>query len=436
MMPIAILLLSVITLFAVSGSSVIGAELGWPARFGPLDNGHVPPQEAVGIPVTWDEDSGKNVLWKINLTGFGHSTPVILRGNVWLTSATEDGKQQFLECFDTATGEQRHHKLVFENENPEPLGNDTNTYASPSCIVTDDAVYVHFGSYGTARVDPDSLDVVWQRRNIECRHFRGPGSSPFLHENLLILTFDGIDVQFLTALDIETGNTIWRTERTTDYDDLNEDGSVIRDGDLRKGYSTPGVVNVNGRTQLVSGGAVAAFGYDVATGREIWTVRHQGRNAAATPAFFGERVILNTGASNQSLLSVELNETTTGDITDSHVMWNRDKGNSRMAAPVLHDDRVFMLTHAGVGVCVDAASGEELNRIRLGGTFIASPIISNGLVYAANDDGAVVVFRADASMEIVARNKLSEGMRASPAAAAGRLYLRTVQHLCCIGTTP
>ncbi len=410
------------------------ADHGWPNRFGPLNNSHVPADEAVGIPTTWDETTGDHVVWKKELQEHGHATPVIQNGKVWLTSATEDGKRQYLDCFDASTGMQLYHKLVFENAEPEPLGNDTNNYAAPTSVLTDSAIYVHFGSYGTAKLDLETLDTVWERRDIECRHFRGPGSSPVLHDNRLILTFDGIDVQFVAALDAQTGDTVWRTGRTTDYGDLDEDGKPIRDGDLRKAYSTPGIIDIGGRTQVISGGANAAFAYDLETGREIWTIRHPGRNAAAPPAFFRNLAILNTGASGSTLVGIELNESTKGDVTDTHIAWNRDKANSRMASPVLYDGRVFMVTHAGVGVCVDAASGKELNKIRLGGTFISSPIVANGLVYAANDDGAVFVIRADASMEIVAKNKISEGMRASLAAADGRLYLRTSKHLYCLGT--
>lgn len=411
------------------------AEHGWPNRFGPTYNSHVPAEEAKGIPVTWDETSGSNVVWKKELAGHGHATPIVLNGRGWLTSATEDGTRQYLDCYDAETGEQLHHKLVFENADPEPLGNDTNNYAAPTSVLTDDAIYVHFGSYGTAKLDRETLETVWERRDIECRHFRGPGSSPVLHDNLLILTFDGIDVQFVMALDARTGDTVWRTDRTTDYGDLDEDGKPIRDGDLRKAYSTPALIEIGGRTQVISGGANAAFGYDLETGDEIWTIRHEGRNAAAPPAFFEDLAILNTGASASSLIGIKLNESTRGDVTDTHIAWHRDKANSRMASPVLYDGRVFMVTHAGVGVCVDAATGKELNKVRLGGTFISTPIVANGLLYAANDDATVFVLRADESMEVVAKNRLTEGMRASLAAAGGRLYLRTTRHLYCIGTT-
>lgn len=421
-------------LFNAAWTDPVAAQEGWPTRFGPFGNGLVADADAAGVPETWDESTGENILWKIELPGSGLSTPVVLNGRLWLTSASEEGHRQYLDCIAAKTGEHLHHHLLFKNEDPEPLGNTTNTYASPSCVVTPDALYVHFGTYGTARLNPQTLETVWERRDIHCRHFRGPGSSPLLFGNQLVLTFDGIDVQFLTGLNAATGETLWRTERTTDYDDLDENGRPKRDGDLRKAYGTPAVATVNGSQQVISIGARAAFAYDAESGRELWTLRHPSFNAAAQPILYENLVLLATGATGGHLIGVELNETTTGDITETHVAWDRDKANSRMASPTLSDGRVYMVTHAGVGVCVDAATGKELGKQRLGGTFIASPLIANGLMYACSEDGAVVVCRADPSMEIVARNKLTEGMRSSPAVADGRLYLRTMKHLYCMGT--
>ena len=425
-----------LTITATTGFDTLGADRGWPSRFGPHSNSQVPAVEASGIPVTWDEKSGENIIWKTELPEFGHSTPAVLNGKIWLTSAAADGRRQFIDCVDVASGRQLQHRLLFENEDPEPLNNSINTYASPTCVVTDDAVYVSFGSYGTARVEPRSLEVVWQRRDIRCRHYRGPGSSPILYENLLILTFDGVDAQFLIALDTETGDTVWSTGRSTDYGDLDENGLPKLEGDLRKAYSTPGLVLVDGRMQVISVGSRAAFSYDAITGKEVWSIRHDDYNAAAPPLFFENLTILNTGSSRANLVGIDLNTMTQGDVTDTHVVWDREKGNSRLASPLLYDGRVFMVTHAGVAVCVDAASGKELSKVRIGGTFISSPILANGLVYVANDDGTVVVFRADETLEIVAQNKVTEGVRASPGAAGGRLYLRTLKHLYCIGTTP
>jgi len=350
-----------------------------------------------------------------------------------VTSAAEDGTRQYIDCIDAKTGKVLHHELLFENADPEPLGNPVNTYASPTCVVSDNAVYAHFGTYGTARLDPETLDVVWTRRDINCRHFRGPASSPVVHDNLLILTFDGIDKQFLTALDINTGDTVWRTERSTDYEDLDENGRPQRDGDLRKAYGTPGLFKVNGRTQVVSVGSRAAFGYDAETGEEIWTVRHDDFNASSPPSFFNNMALLHTGSRTASLIAIRLNETTTGDVTESHREWIRDRGNSRMASPLVYDGLVFMLTDNGVAVCADANTGERVNRVRLGGVFTSSPVIANGYLYACNEDGVITVLRANGTLEVVAKSELSSGIRASPAVAAGRLYLRTFTDLYCIG---
>lgn len=408
-------------------------RISWPVRSGPTLDGHVAAIDAKGMVSSFDEKSGKGIAWKVAVPDFGHSAPIIGHGKIWLTSAKEDGTEQFVICIDEATGKTLHYNRVFKNEDPEPLGNNINTYASPSCALTEDAVYVHFGSYGTARLDPTTAEIIWQRRDIECRHFRGPGSSPILFDNHLILTFDGIDAQFLTALNCETGKTVWVTERTTDYGDLDKDGKPKRDGDLRKAYSTPSLVEVAGRTQVVSVGSRAAFGYDALTGKEIWGIRHSNFNAAAPAVYFQDLAILNTGSRQAHLKAITLNKTTQGDVTDSHMAWERPKGNSRLAAPLLIDGRVYMITDAGVCICVDAATGKEIWKGRIGGTHVASPITANGLIYFASEEGEVTVIKAGDQFEVVSRNALKEGQRASLAAANGRLYLRTFGHLYAIG---
>jgi outer membrane protein assembly factor BamB len=426
--------LVVCLLAGVSGAAE--KSLSWPNRNGPTLNGHVPAADAEGMPTTWNEEEGTNIRWKVPLEGFGHSTPIIGDGRVWLTAATEDGTRQYVYSLDADSGEVLLHKLLFENAEPEPLNNDINTYASPSCVLEADAVYVHFGSYGTARLNPESGEVLWQRRDIECRHFRGPGSSPVIFQDLLILTFDGIDAQFLTALNKHTGETVWRTERSTEYGDLDENGVPKREGDLRNGYSTPGFVEVAGRTQVVSVGSRAAFAYDALTGKEIWTIRHDDFNAAAPPVFYKGMAILNTGSRSANLLAVTLDQSTQGDVTESHVKWNRDKGNSRLAAPLLIGDRIYMINDTGAATCVSADTGKDIWKGRVGGTHVASPLTANNMIYFCSEEGETTVVRASDEFEVVSRNRLNEGMRASPAAGLGRVYLRTFGHLYCLEQQP
>ncbi|MFN9826810.1 MAG: quinonprotein alcohol dehydrogenase, partial [Planctomyces sp.] len=141
----AVLLLCVLWSSSVSA----GDRISWPSRSGPTLDSVAAAEDARGLPVDWSEAPPKNLAWKISLEGFGHSVPVVGACRIWLTAATKDGRQQFVYCLDQQTGRVLHHQLLFENAEPEPLKNEINTYASPSCALEADAVYVHFGTYGT-----------------------------------------------------------------------------------------------------------------------------------------------------------------------------------------------------------------------------------------------------------------------------------------------
>jgi outer membrane protein assembly factor BamB len=431
----AFLWAALLPLLNLGAGTVAAGDLSWPCRNGPFQNGSATERDARGVPVEWDESSGKNIAWKVDLEGLGHSTPVIGHDRIWFTAATEDGKQQFVYAIDARTGRIVHHKLVFENAAPERLGNRVNTYASPSCVLEDDAVYVHFGTYGTARLDPQTATIVWQRRDLHCIHYRGPGSSPIVSHNLLILTFDGIDQQYVAALDKRTGKTVWRTDRSTNYHDLGPDGKPKLEGDVRKGYGTPGTTDVAGRAQVVSIGSHAAFGYDAATGSEIWTIPHEDFNAAAPPLFFENLAIIHSGTGGTNFMAVRLDESTHGDVTNTHVVWNRTKANSRLCAPVLDRGRIWMLTDHGVLFGLDAKTGQQEAVVRIGGTFVASPLIAGDHLYAPDEEGTTTVVQLNRPPKIVASNRLTEGMRASPAVADGALYLRTLHSLYKIAAT-
>lgn len=422
--------------FGWCATFALAGELPWPDKQGPTLDGRVPASLTQNIPLAWDEELGRNIAWAIDLEGFGHSTPVIGDGRVWITSATKDGKRQFVYSIDAASGRVIHHKLLFENEKPEILANEVNTYASPSCVLEGDAVYVHFGSYGTARLLAETAEVVWQRRDLPCRHFRGPGSSPTLCGELLVLTFDGIDQQYLAALDKHSGKTVWRTDRSTDYHDLDPKGKPIGEGDYRKAYSTAGWTDVAGTRQVVSVGSRAAFGYDAQTGREIWTLTHDDFNAAARPLFLAGLAVLNTGSNGADLVAVRLDGSTQKNIDDTHVVWKRSKGNSRLCSPTHDGQRIWMLTDNGVVYALDAQSGEELAALRLGGSFVASPIAAGEHLFCCDEEGTTSVVRLNLPPEIVSRNQLREGMRSSPALADGALYLRTYTRLYKLARVP
>lgn len=417
-------------LSAIAGAQPATTPVFWPAKNGPTRDGIVPPAEATRVPLEWDGESGKNIVWRTELEGDGHSTPVIGGDMVWFTAATSDGKKQFVYGIDRNSGKIVHHLLAFENADPEILGNPINNYAAPSPALEPDALYVHFGTYGTARIDPASGQKVWERRDINVRHYRGPGSSPFIHGDLLILTFDGINEQFVTALDKKTGKTLWKTPRSTDYGDLDKEGKPTRDGDMRKAYHTPGVFEVGGKEVLVSVGSRAAFGYDVKTGKELWTIRHGGFNAAIPPLRLGDLLIINTGSERAHTLGVRIDGMMAGDITESHVLWDREKRNASESAPVLVNGTLYQTTRGGIVSAVDAKTGKDLWEDRMDGQHLPGPIVLGDKILFSSDRGQTFIVQASPEkFELVHKNQLPDPISASPAVADGALFVRTKKAL-------
>ncbi len=398
----------------------------WPAFRGPQGDGHAPVSESRGsIPMRWSET--ENIAWKTPIPHRGWSTPIIVEGKVWLTTATKDGRQSFVICLDADSGRILLNRRLFDTENPEPLGNDMNGYASPSPVAESGRVYVHFGSYGTACLDTMTYEVLWQRRDLPCRHYRGPGSSPILYQDYLVLTMDGVDVQYLIALDKETGRTVWKTERTTDWDDLGPDGKPFMEGDMRKAYTTPLVVKTDDGPQMISVGAKAAYGYNPANGRELWKVRYAGYSNAASPVFGDGLVYIITGFGRTELLAVRIDGT--GDVTDTHIAWQSRRLVPRTPSPLLVDGLLFTLSDTGSLICRDAATGEDIWTERLRGNFAASLLYADGRMYCFSREGRATVLRAGRTAEILATNTLESGFMASPAVSDGALFLRSKKHL-------
>jgi outer membrane protein assembly factor BamB len=246
-----------------------------------------------------------------------------------------------------------------------------------------------------------------------------------VHGDLLYLTFDGIDQQFVTALDKKTGATVWKTNRTTDYGDLDKDGKPTRDGDMRKAYHTPAVFEMGGVEVLVSVGSRAAFGYEAKTGKELWTVRHGGFNAAIRPLRFENVLVLNTGSERAHTVGIRIDDQMKGDITESHTLWDREKRNASESCSLLVDGRLFQVTRGGVVSCTDAKTGQDIWEDRFEGQHLPSPIAAGDRIYFCNDRGDCTVIRATDKFEVLARNKLADGMTSSPAVADGALFLRS-----------
>lgn len=429
----ALRILSIFVFFILSVSNA--QELYWPDKHGPTLDGVVPDISLKGIPQKWDGASGENIQWKTPLERLGHSTPVIAGNKIWFTSATLDGKKQFIYCIDKNSGKVIHHKLLFENENPEELGNTTNTYATPSCVVEKEAVYVHFGTYGTARLNPETAEKVWERKDIDVRHFRGPASSPIIYKNLLILTFDGVELkQFTLAIDKNTGKDVWKTKRSVDFKDL-VDGHPKREGDFRKAFDTPALAEVNGKTQLLSVGARAAYGYAADTGKELWILKHKNYNAAVRPVWLPKEqmAILNTGSAKANLIGLKITSDTKGDVTKK-TEWSQRRA-SRYCLPIYKDGYLYQLTHDGNVSCINAKSGETVWKKALVKSFMASPILVGDKIYLFEIYGDSFVIEASpAGYKEISKNHIDDEFSACPSVADGAIFMRGKKFLYKIST--
>lgn len=368
-------------------------------------------------PLEWGED--KNMLWKAAIHGRGWSSPVVADDQVWLTTATEDGKKMYAVCVSLDSGEILHDLLVFENEQVQPDFHVTNSYASPTPVLDDKHAYVHFGAYGTACLDRQGGQVLWQRRDLPCNHFRGPGSSPILYRDLLIFHMDGFDYQYVVALNKKTGETVWKRDRNIDYGTDN--------GDYYKAYSTPLVINVEGQDQLVSSTSKATVVLDPLTGEEIWRVRYDEFSATARPLFDGKRLYINTGFGKAQLLCVEADGK--GDVTDTKVLWAQKRGIGSKPSQVLVGGRLFSVSDDGVLTRIDTQTGEIAWQKRLGGNFSSSLVATREHLFAFDHDGKSYAYTVADEPEQVSENVLPDGCRASPAIVDDSLVVRTITHL-------
>ena len=394
-----------------------GAQAGetWPQFRGPTGDGHA---KAKGLPLTWSES--RNVRWKTAIHGRGWSSPVIWGKQIWLTTATKDGKELFAVCVDRQTGKVVHDRKVFDVASPQSIAG-VNTYASPTPVIEAGRLYVHFGTYGTACLDTRTGKTLWARRDLNCDHHMGPGSSPILFEKLLIFPMDGCDVQYVAALDKATGKTVWKTDRSVDYRRVHRF--------CRKAFSTPIVVKWRNRLQLVSPAAKAVMAYDPRTGKELWKIRYGGWSMTPRPLFGHGLVFLIIDYDNPELWAVRPDGE--GDVTDTHVAWKIPRGKQMPSTPskLLVGELLFMVGDKGTASCVEAKTGHVVWRKRLGGQYWASPIHADGRIYLFGHRGVITVLEPGREYKALAVNRLNGRMMASPAVAGKALFLRTETHL-------
>lgn len=415
-------------LLLTAATARAGAD--WPDFRGPWEDGYASApgdSKEIGLPLTWSETS--NIKWKTAIHDHGWSAPVVMDGQVWVTTATVDGHDLYAICLDEEKGNIIFDKKVFHIDNPEPLGNGAsmNSYATPTAFIEPGRIYVHFGAAGTACLDTKTGKTLWTRTDLHCRHYRGPSSSVVNFENTIILTFDGADVQYLAALDKKTGKTMWKTDRSVKWNDEGDQSQMVRDGDHRKSHGTPLLVMQNGKPLLISVGAKASYGYDPRNGKELWRVEYNDWSSAPMPLYQNGVAFIVTGLMRDEMLAVKTDGS--GDVTDSKVLWKLRQHIGKYASPVLVDGLIYTPADESFITCIDAASGQVVWTERLGGKFCASPIYGDGRLYFFDEEGTTTVLEPGRSLKVLAKNKLDDGFMASPAVSGKALYLRTRTNL-------
>jgi len=389
------------------------AEEYWNQFRGPSGDGQV---ASASLPIEWSE--AKNIAWKIPIGGKAWSSPVVWGNRVWMTSATEDGKRLSVVGVDAESGEILRDIKVFDIAEPMyciPY----NSYASPTPVVEEGRLWAHYGSAGTACIDTSDGRILWTRQDLHCDHLRGPGSSPIVFRNLLIINFDGADFQYVIALDKRTGQTVWKRDRTIDYG--------TEDGDMKKAYCTPTVINHEGQLQLISPGAVGTIAYDPMTGKELWTVYHGGYNAAARPLHSHGLVIINLEGGLR-LLAVRPDGV--GNVTDTHIAWDCLKATPTRPSQLIVGDHLYMVNDTGIVSCLEVETGKITWTHRMGGRHSGSPIHGAGRIYFFDESGTSRVIEANPEeFRLLAENKLAAGCMASPAVMGNALIVRTKAHL-------
>lgn len=390
----------------------------WPQFRGPQGNGI---SDATDLPQTWSDH--QNIKWKTDVQGKAWSSPVVWGHQVWMTTATPDGHELYAVCLDRDSGKIIFNSKLFDIANPQyciPF----NSYASPTPCIEEGRVYVTFGAPGTACLDTHSGNVLWQRTDFVCNHYRGAGSSPALYKNLLFMNFDGSDYQFVVALDKQTGRTVWRTDRDVDYGDLEPNGKPRAEGDFRKAFSTPRIFNIDGHDVLVSLGSKALYGYEPLTGKELWRVEDKDSfSGSDTPIFGGGTIYYGSGHGQSELLAVR--PTGDGNITDSAIVWRMHKKVPTRSSVLLLDGLIYMTTDAGVVTCLEAKTGEEIWHGRIDGTYSASPTYGDGKIYLCNEEGKTTILAPGREFKVLAENVLPDGIMASPAIAGHSIFIRT-----------
>ena len=387
----------------------------WPQFRGPDGQGH---SKSKNVPLEWSDE--KNVKWKMAVPGKGFSSPVIFNQQIWMTSAENEGKSLHAICLDKTSGKLIHNIKVITTDDAGPR-HRLNGYASPTPVIDKEHVFVHFGPRGTACLNKKG-EVIWKNTDLNYNVIQGGASSPILYNDVLFLTCDGIDFQFLVALEKQTGKVKWKQDRA------HLEAAAQKRAIAKMSYSTPLIQSVEGITQLVCSGADHVASYNINDGKEIWWMPYNGFSIVGRPSY-GNSLFYVVGSIRQDHFCIYAVQPGKGQLKNNQIKWQYSKGVPHVSSPILVDTEVYFVHDGGVASCLNAITGELIWNERLGGNYDASPIRIQNRLYFLNREGKTTVLSTGKRFNKLATNQLKGTFKASPAVADGSLFLRSDTHL-------
>tara|TARA_B100000676_G_scaffold312659_1_gene387992 strand:+ start:8740 stop:10005 length:1266 start_codon:yes stop_codon:yes gene_type:complete len=372
------------------------------------------------LPVQWAAD--KNVAWSVTVAE-GWSSPVVSEGQVFLTSAVvqdadaEKSKYDLIvAAYDLDTGKLTWQTKVFVQPETAPRIHQKNSHASPTPIIHDQRLYVHFGHQGTACLTLDG-EMVWKTVPVEYKPVHGNGGTPIIVNDTLVFSVDGAATTKVIALSLVDGSPRWTFDRESN-------------APRKFSFSTPALIEVNGSQQIVSPGSDVVHGLDAKTGEMIWKVTYDGYSVIPKPVLYNGLLYVCTSYNTPWIYCID--PSGKGDVTETHVKWSHQKQVPHTPSIIVRDDLIYMVSDRGIGSCLDAQTGEVVWQERIGGNYSASPIYTNGLIYLQSEQGDATVIEASRDFKVVSKNTFGERTLASYGVANGTLLIRTAEKLYCV----
>jgi len=383
----------------------------WPGWRGPRGDGV---SGETNVPVRWS--STENVAWKVPIPGVGHSSPVIWGDRVFVTTYIEQGNRRVLMCLDRLSGKLLWEKTVLTAA-PEKKHN-LNSYASGTPATDGQRVWVAFLQARDIVIVCYDMDgnELWRKSPGTFTSVHGFCSSPVPYKDTVILNCDQDAAAYIVAFDMTTGTERWRTDRPN----------------RTRSYCTPTIFQAAGKPQMVLSGSKCVASYDPNTGKPHWLVEGPTDQFVAGIVFTDDIFFVTGGFPDLHIIAIRPDGA--GNVTDTHIAWRDTQGVSYVPSPIAHGKYFFVVADRGLTTCFEAKTGQRMWQEKLGRHHSASAVAADGNLYFLDDDGRTFVLKANPKFEVIARNDLREECYASPAISRGRIFIRTLSNLYCIGT--